>query len=177
MDIRAIYHRSMLTQFDPEHPFSIGALVRRRRPKRAHAALGGALQDTPSMADEGEDEDEEIEGEEEEGEIEELGTDAGLDISGPTQLDPGYTPDGEVCAACQSGGGVMIPCDGGCDRTFHLRCVGLRALPAQNWMCGDCSCAPSPGDEDDGMPSTVKRQRPSQRRRAALQALYRRHWN
>jgi len=126
----------------------------------------------------------------------------GIDI-GPTQFggrdgafDPSY--DGVKCAACGrgeeseagrvgggfrpqrkgasgAGGGGMIACDGGCDRTFHLRCVGLRSVPAADWICGDCSAAPSPEDDDEGEDWRAQ-QRPSQRRRAALQSLHQKNW-
>ena len=44
VDIRAIYHRSMLTQFDPEHPFSIGALVRGELQQKGSTLVRGWAQ-------------------------------------------------------------------------------------------------------------------------------------
>jgi hypothetical protein len=71
------------------------------------------------------------------------------------------------------GGGHLIACDGGCGRAFHLHCVGLRTVPVADWICGDCSAAPTTSEEDEG---GFERQRPSQRRRAALEALQKRNW-
>ena len=130
-----------------------------------------------------EDEGEEEEGEEgeDEGEDEDEEDLHGIDIGGPTQAGGGGrgTDDsggGATCGSCGRGenvraaGRTLIACDGGCDRVFHLRCVGLRAVPVADWICGDCSSAPTP-DEDER-----RAQRPSQRRRAALQSLQQRNW-
>ena len=95
--------------------------------------------------------------------------------------------DAMVCATCgrgeegEGGGrqqrgvpggrGALIACDGGCDRAFHLRCVGLRSVPVADWFCGDCSAAPTPEDEE-GSEDEWRAQRTSQRRRAALRNLH-----
>ncbi|GAX72692.1 hypothetical protein CEUSTIGMA_g148.t1 [Chlamydomonas eustigma] len=180
VDMMAIYHRSLMTQHDPSSIFDIGALVRPRRGNRRNPAR--AVLSTPSTepeheVGEEEDEDEELEHEP-----------YGYDISAPTQFkhvearDSDATPgcsEQYACAACgrpaASGGSAwdLILCDGGCERAYHLRCVGLRALPAVNWICGDCSAAPTPDDEDEAM---YRAQRPSQRRKATLKALQSRHW-
>ena len=138
--------------------------------------------------DEGEDEDDEQVGEEENEEDE----DNGFDIGSPTQL-PGASMDDyddALCAVCgqgaphegsRGGGGRhsligVIACDGGCGRAFHLGCVGLRAVPVADWVCGECSAAPTASSEEEGEDEGGTRQRPSQRRRAALQVLQKRNW-
>lgn len=41
-----------------------------------------------------------------------------------------------------------MQCDG-CDRTFHKRCVGLRAIPACDWFCPGCEEGEEEEDEED----------------------------
>jgi hypothetical protein len=41
-----------------------------------------------------------------------------------------------VCALCR-GDGELLMCDG-CPLSFHLHCVGLRAVPAGDWHCKVC---------------------------------------
>lgn len=42
----------------------------------------------------------------------------------------------DECAACGDGGELLC-CDG-CPRAFHTGCVGLRAIPAGDWLCAFC---------------------------------------
>jgi hypothetical protein len=41
-----------------------------------------------------------------------------------------------VCTDCK-GGHDLLCCDG-CRRSFHLSCIGLRAVPDGEWNCGMC---------------------------------------
>ncbi len=49
-----------------------------------------------------------------------------------------------VCNACFEVENVNDPdaplviCEGGCERPFHLPCVGLSRVPEGKWLCGDC---------------------------------------
>ena len=52
-----------------------------------------------------------------------------------------------ICAVCnmlsiadeESGeDSPLLCCDGGCLRSFHARCLGLKALPEGDFVCGDC---------------------------------------
>ncbi len=82
--------------------------------------------------------------------------------------------DRDICAACKRPGLHLISCDGSCNQDFHLKCVGLRNLPAGRWLCGDCSIAPSLDESEDQLSSG--KLRPTQRRRVALQALFKKNW-
>ena len=42
----------------------------------------------------------------------------------------------DFCEVCNRGGSLMI-CDK-CPRVYHLRCIGLRVLPAGEWFCPHC---------------------------------------
>ncbi|MDR3740086.1 MAG: hypothetical protein P4L40_13820, partial [Terracidiphilus sp.] len=45
----------------------------------------------------------------------------------------------DVCALCEDGG-LLLVCDGLCNRAFHLPCVGLKAMPSSpEWLCPDCT--------------------------------------
>jgi hypothetical protein len=44
----------------------------------------------------------------------------------------------DICALCEDGG-LLIVCDGPCNRAFHLECVHLTETPdASEWHCPDC---------------------------------------
>ena len=90
-----------------------------------------------------------------------------------------------LCAQCGSSEGDkgrqrgMIPCDGGCGLTFHLRCVGLRSFPAGDWFCAECveEEEGEEGEAEEACPSSTKMMRPTQKKRSkALKALQQRHW-
>lgn len=45
----------------------------------------------------------------------------------------------DACWTCEEEGGVMILCDGeGCKAQHHLGCVGLKAVPNEDWLCPSC---------------------------------------
>jgi hypothetical protein len=54
--------------------------------------------------------------------------------------------DSDVCCICH-GHGEMIVCDGGdckdksngCDRSFHIHCIGLDFIPPGDWICETCA--------------------------------------
>lgn len=54
--------------------------------------------------------------------------------------------DSEGCCICH-GHGEMIVCDGGdnqnkskgCDRSFHIHCIGLHFIPPGDWICETCA--------------------------------------
>lgn len=44
----------------------------------------------------------------------------------------------DICALCEDGG-LLLVCDGPCNRAFHLPCVGLTSTPdTEQWLCPDC---------------------------------------
>ena len=44
------------------------------------------------------------------------------------------------CNTCRYAGGHLISCNG-CDRRYHMHCVGLREPPSQSWLCSHCERA------------------------------------
>lgn len=47
----------------------------------------------------------------------------------------------DKCVAC-GGAGLLLLCDGHggrCNATYHVRCVGLAAVPSGEWFCPQCS--------------------------------------
>ena len=69
-------------------------------------------------------------------------------LSPATSVDGGaFSADDEdiVCEVCgapddEKDGLPMLLCDG-CDRGFHMACVGLRREPASEWFCDECGSA------------------------------------
>ena len=59
---------------------------------------------------------------------------------------PGASYDDVACQVCASrcGAASMLLCDG-CDRGFHMRCIGMcrQKPPAGDWYCSDCPRPPS----------------------------------
>lgn len=49
----------------------------------------------------------------------------------------GELEDGDLCGVCKEPGQLLI-CDG-CERAFHLQCIGLSTIPAGDWFCQDCA--------------------------------------
>eukprot|EP00798_Chlamydomonas_sp_ICE-L_P008624 gene8624-34067_t len=144
--MRAIYHRSFMTQNPNTFPESIGALVRRRPRPGAAEGSRRLIQDYYER-----DEDEEIDEEEETDEGEEEDP-RGIDI-GATQAPSGWRGGGgggggdDECNLC-GGVGELLLCDG-CDRAFHLRCVGLRSIPASDWYCQECEEGESAEEDEE----------------------------
>jgi hypothetical protein len=66
--------------------------------------------------------------------VEEEGSDASG--AGLVDTEVGST-NGDTCAACAHGG-YLVVCDG-CDRSFHLSCVGLVWPPDDSFHCSQCS--------------------------------------
>ena len=71
------------------------------------------------------------------------------------------------CLNCKDGGDVLL-CDyGGCTKSYHLRCCGLKSVPEGIWecprhRCAVCGCGPSrtdscgrPRQPDSGAASTL----------------------
>jgi Helicase conserved C-terminal domain/PHD-finger len=45
----------------------------------------------------------------------------------------------DICALCEDGG-LLVVCDGPCNRAFHLECVHLKETPdSSEWRCPDCT--------------------------------------
>ncbi len=44
----------------------------------------------------------------------------------------------DTCTVCGQPG-LLLVCDGGCDRVFHPECVGLTGVPEGDWSCDSCS--------------------------------------
>ncbi|XVF64188.1 hypothetical protein PTKIN_Ptkin09bG0147900 [Pterospermum kingtungense] len=44
----------------------------------------------------------------------------------------------ELCSACRDGGD-LICCDN-CPSSFHVNCLGLKAVPDGDWFCPSCCC-------------------------------------
>ena len=70
----------------------------------------------------------------------------------------------DTCYLCGAGGELLL-CDG-CDQACHLRCIGLRAIPADDWFCRVCidedareDAGEDEEDEgDEGEPPSQQRQ-------------------
>ena len=64
----------------------------------------------------------------------------------PCRRRPRSSYDDVACQVCagQHGAPSMLLCDG-CDRGFHMRCIGMRQQrpPAGDWYCSDCPRPPS----------------------------------
>lgn len=46
----------------------------------------------------------------------------------------------DFCCAC-AGTGDLLLCDGSCQRSWHLACLGLAAVPEGAYFCDDCTSA------------------------------------
>jgi origin recognition complex subunit 4 len=59
--------------------------------------------------------------------------------------------DDEVCALCNrpdsKAGNQILFCDG-CDLAVHQKCYGVPRIPRGDWLCKDCSQAPSSATEN-----------------------------
>ncbi|KAL1861309.1 origin recognition complex subunit 4 [Diaporthe australafricana] len=65
---------------------------------------------------------------------------------GEADEEPDETEDDEVCVLCSKpdskAGNQILFCDG-CDLAVHQKCYGVPRIPRGDWLCKDCSQAPS----------------------------------
>lgn len=57
--------------------------------------------------------------------------------------DGSFLVDESNCAICHDGGELLV-CDGGdhdggCARSFHLKCIGRTTIPEGDWICQECA--------------------------------------
>ncbi|OXB75074.1 UNVERIFIED_CONTAM: hypothetical protein H355_015435 [Colinus virginianus] len=43
-----------------------------------------------------------------------------------------------VCQICESSGESLVSCEGECCSTFHMECLGLKAMPEEKFFCAEC---------------------------------------
>ncbi|KAG0626598.1 hypothetical protein M758_2G136800 [Ceratodon purpureus] len=54
----------------------------------------------------------------------------------------------DTCGVCGDGG-ILICCDH-CPSTYHLACMEMQEVPADNWYCPNCRCAICDGSQFNG---------------------------
>ena len=49
-------------------------------------------------------------------------------------------PRCDPCVLCEGGDdeGLVLLCDGACDRAFHAHCVGFKGNVQADWLCKTC---------------------------------------
>lgn len=45
----------------------------------------------------------------------------------------------KVCVLCEEQPGDMIQCDGQCNGSFHVSCLGLKSTPSGQFKCDECT--------------------------------------
>ena len=76
-------------------------------------------------------------------ELAELGLNAGhrystgLAVRKKRIVDTKVNDEDDRCFICEDGGDLLI-CDG-CEKSYHLQCVGLSEVPQGDWFCPECS--------------------------------------